>query len=184
MGAAVACGAGQVRRRHHTVYASPPPTFIVVTFPLHQLAVSRPLPRGVGASFRRNCDRGIRDFWGGQRAVGASHLQRDLQIHTNIFLPVKTVPILDAFRLRGDPREQAARYPHGLCGDWPSLLEGVRSLAHRSCQGHYICRQRSWLHAIANYDSAFARKIDWGYIGNIDSPCPSRAGRGAMTVRL
>ena len=45
------------------------------------------------------------------------------QVHTNTFVASKTVPILDAFRLRGSPRERATRPPPGLCGDWPSLLQ-------------------------------------------------------------
>jgi len=47
------------------------------------------------------------------------------QVHSNIFVAVKTVPILDAFRLRGDPRERATRPLHGPCGDWPSRRREV-----------------------------------------------------------
>ena len=47
------------------------------------------------------------------------------QVHTKIFVAVKTVPILDAFRLRGGAQERATRPPHGLCGDWPSRRREV-----------------------------------------------------------
>jgi len=33
----------------------------------------------------------------------------------------ETVPILNALRLRGDPREPPVRHAQDLCGDWPSL---------------------------------------------------------------
>jgi len=65
------------------------------------------------------------------------------QVRTNIFVAVETVPILDAFRLRGDPRERAPRPPPGLRGDWPSLFQRARSPAHWSCQSRYTCRQKS-----------------------------------------
>ena len=48
------------------------------------------------------------------------------QVHTNICVAVKTVPIFDACSLRGDPRERAAGPPHGLCGDWPSQTSRQR----------------------------------------------------------
>ena len=47
------------------------------------------------------------------------------QVHTSIFVAVKTGPILDAFRLRGGPRERTARPPHGLCRDWPGRRREV-----------------------------------------------------------
>jgi len=48
------------------------------------------------------------------------------QVHTNIFVPVQTVPILDAFRLRGGSRERAVRPARGRCGDWPSQISRLR----------------------------------------------------------
>ena len=60
---------------------------------------------------------GAREQWAGRVCSAIC------QVHTNILVSVETVPILSAFRLRGDPREWAIRAPHGLCGDWHSLLQ-------------------------------------------------------------
>jgi len=61
----------------------------------------------------------IRRLWGSEQWAGRV-CSVICQVHTNIFMAVKTGPISDAFRLRGDPRERATRPAHGLCGDWPS----------------------------------------------------------------
>ncbi len=44
----------------------------------------------------------------------------DCQVHTNICVSVKTVPILDAFRCAVAHGNGPPDPPHGLCGDWPS----------------------------------------------------------------
>jgi len=63
------------------------------------------------------------------------------QVHTKIFVAVKTVPILDAFRLRGGPCERATRPPHacaeigpvvGVKSDWANLRR------YRRCPGSAV----------------------------------------------
>ena len=67
------------------------------------------------------------------------------QIHAYVFFVlVKTVPILDTFRLRGRLRERPAGHPHGMCGDWHSLAQRVCSPANVSRQRHRNGCHNSW----------------------------------------
>ena len=92
---------------------------------------SNPSAKGTSGNF------GASEQWAGRVCSVAC------QVHTNIRVAVETGPILDAFRLRRGPWERATRPAHGLCGDWPSLLQWTCSPAHWSCQGAILVAKNS-----------------------------------------